>query len=213
MSLFEAVIFDLDGVIVSTDNYHFLAWGRMCEEEGIKFNSEINHRLRGVSRMESLNIILENTEKQYSNLEKEQLAKRKNDYYRNSLSSLSDDDLLPGVRSVLDYLKNKGVRVAIGSSSKNTPMILKQVKLNNYFDAVSDGNDIVNSKPDPEVFLLAAKKLGIEPEKCLVIEDAMAGVEAAHRGRMKVAAIGDAANSSQADYILGELEDLKKVIN
>jgi len=209
----KAVIFDLDGVIVSTDQYHYQAWKKMSDEEGIKFNETINNRLRGVSRMESLEIILEKAERTYTPEEKIVLAERKNTYYRESLSEVKPDDLLPGAKHTIDELKKRGVKIAIGSSSKNTPTILKQIGLADAFDAVADGNDITRSKPDPEVFLLAAERLGVPPEECLVVEDAEAGVQAAIAGGMNVAAVGDAGLHSQdADYRLERVDEILDLI-
>ncbi|ANF98110.1 beta-phosphoglucomutase [Paenibacillus bovis] len=209
----KAVIFDLDGVIVSTDQYHYQAWKKMSDEEGIKFNETINNRLRGVSRMESLEIILEKAERTYTPEEKIALAERKNTYYRESLSEVKPDDMLPGAKHTIDELKKRGVKIAIGSSSKNTPTILKQIGLADAFDAVADGNDITHSKPDPEVFLLAAERLGVPPEECLVVEDAEAGVQAAIAGGMNVAAVGDAGLHSQdADYRLERVDEILDLI-
>ncbi|WP_322908111.1 beta-phosphoglucomutase [Paenibacillus campi] len=209
----KAVIFDLDGVIVSTDEFHYQAWKKMSDEEGIPFNHTINNRLRGVSRMESLNIILERAEREYTAEEKQALAERKNEYYKQSLVQLTPDDLLPGAKRAIDELKQRKVKIAIGSSSKNTPTILKQIGLADAFDAVADGNDITHSKPDPEVFLLAASKLGIPPEECLVVEDAEAGVQAAIAGGMNVAAVGDAGLHSQdADYRLERVDEILDLI-
>lgn len=210
----KAVIFDLDGVIVSTDDYHYRAWKSMADEEGIYFDREINERLRGVSRMESLEIILEKTEKTYTDEDKNQMAEKKNSLYRELLNELTPKDILKGVMKVLEDLKENNIKIAIGSSSKNTPMILAKIGLDNYFNAVADGNEIKNSKPDPEVFLLAAKKLEVAPEDCLVVEDADAGVEAALAGNMKVLAVGYASSNPKADYKFKDLSlvDIKEVI-
>lgn len=210
----KAVVFDLDGVIVSTDDYHYRAWKSMADEEGIYFDREINERLRGVSRMESLEIILEKAEKTYTDQEKNQMAEKKNNLYRELLNELTPKDILPGVMKVLEELKENNIKIAIGSSSKNTPMILEKIGLNNYFNAVADGNEIRNSKPDPEVFLLAAKKLEIAPKDCLVVEDADAGVEAALGGNMKVLAVGYATSNPKADYKFKDLSlvDIKDII-
>ncbi|MEC0184890.1 beta-phosphoglucomutase [Paenibacillus peoriae] len=205
---YQAVIFDLDGVIVSTDRYHFLAWSKLAEQEGIEFNEQINHRLRGVSRMESLEIILEKAKKSYTQEEKRELAERKNEVYRILLGQLNENDMLPGVLETLSALRERGYPIAIGSSSKNTPVILERIGLSGYFDAVADGNGIVHSKPDPEVFLLAAAKLDIPPAACLVVEDAEAGVIAAKRGGMAAAAIGEARSCKEADYSLETIEDV-----
>ncbi|MBE5801121.1 MAG: beta-phosphoglucomutase [Clostridiales bacterium] len=194
------VIFDLDGVIVSTDNCHYLAWKRMADEEGIPFDRTINERLRGVSRMESLSIILEKATKDYTEAEKQEMATRKNGYYVELIQSLTCGDLLEGAGDALALLRNKGIKIAIGSSSRNTPIILKQIGLEDSFDAVADGNAITRSKPDPEVFLLAAKSLGLAPANCLVVEDADAGVEAALAGGMRVLGVGGAAANSNATF-------------
>ncbi len=193
-----AVIFDLDGVIVSTDDCHYRAWKRLADEEGIPFDAETNNRLRGVSRMESLEIILEKSPRAYSNDEKQALADRKNGYYRELLRSLTPSDLLPGALELLRALKARGIRVGIGSSSRNCPIILERVGLKSAFDVIIDGNCISRSKPDPEVFLKAAELLGIPPQRCVVIEDAEAGVRAAVSAGMPVIAIGAAKHSPMA---------------
>lgn len=194
------VIFDLDGVIVSTDNCHYLAWKRMADEEGIPFDRTVNERLRGVSRMESLAIILEKAAKNYSEEEKQAMAARKNGYYVELIGSLTENDILPGAMDTLNMLKEKGIKAAIGSSSRNTPIILKQIGLSDAFDAVADGNAIRNSKPDPEVFLLAAKLLNLDPANCLVVEDADAGIEAALAGGMRALGVGSAAANPTATF-------------
>jgi beta-phosphoglucomutase len=211
----KAVIFDLDGVIVSTDDYHYRAWKKMADDEGIYFDRTINERLRGVSRMESLEIILEKSHKTYINEEKIQMAEKKNSLYRELLNELTPKDILPGVMRVLKDLKGNNIKIAIGSSSKNTPFILQKIELHNYFHEVADGNEIKNSKPDPEVFLLAATKLEVNSEECLVVEDADAGVEAALAGGMKVLAVGYASRNPKADYKFKDLSlvDVKKLIS
>ena len=193
----KAVIFDLDGVIVSTDDCHYRGWKKMADEEGIYFDRAINERLRGVSRMESLNIILERAEKEYSEEEKAALAARKNGYYVEFIQALTPDDILPGVMEALEELKNKKIKIAIGSSSKNTPIILKQIGLSDYFDAVSDGNNITKSKPDPEVFLKAADFLGMPYENCAIVEDADAGIAAGKAAGMFTFAVGSAKDGDQ----------------
>jgi beta-phosphoglucomutase len=201
----KAVIFDLDGVIVSTDQYHYKAWAQLAYEEEIYFDKEINERLRGVSRTESLEIILSGSDKQYTTKEKEELAARKNRYYRVLLESLSPADILPGVMKVLDSLKSRNIKIAIGSSSKNTRVILNKIGLKGYFDAVADGCDICKSKPDPEVFLLAAERLNIAPKYCMVVEDADAGIEAALAAGMKVVGVGFASANKKAHYRMKDL--------
>lgn len=205
----EAVIFDLDGVIVSTDECHYRAWKKTADEEGIYFDRKINDRLRGVSRMDSLEIVLERAERLYNDEEKVELAERKNNYYKEYIKKLTKDDILNGVNENLAELKAKGIKVAIGSSSKNTPDILKYIGLDNYFDAVSDGNNITKSKPDPEVFLKAADMLGVPYEKCLVVEDADSGIEAGKRAGMYTLAVNSAkgADYSLADLSAGKITD------
>lgn len=203
----EAVIFDLDGVIVTTDDYHYEAWKKIADQENIYFDREINERLRGVSRMESLDIILEKSSKIYNEEEKIELATRKNDYYKNLLENLTKEDILPGILETLNFLENKKIKTAIGSSSKNTIFILNKIGLIDKFDAIVDGTMIKNSKPAPEVFLQAAEKVGIKAEKCLVVEDADAGVEAGKRAGMIVLGVGSAKNNENADYKSENMEE------
>ena len=202
--MIKTVIFDLDGVIVSTDDCHYEAWKKMADEEGIYFDKTINNRLRGVSRMESLEIVLERAIKEYSEEEKLQLAERKNGYYKEFITKLTPNDILPGAKENLEELRKNGIKIAIGSSSKNTPVILKQIGLDNYFDAVSDGNNIINSKPDPEVFLKAADMLDIPYSECMIVEDADAGIEAGKRAGMKTLSVHGAKG---ADV---EIDDLSE---
>jgi beta-phosphoglucomutase len=193
-----AVIFDLDGVLVTTDEHHYRAWKRMADEEGIPFDRDTNDRLRGVSRMESLSIILERAPRPYAEPERAALAERKNAYYRGFLAGLSAADILPGALETIDALKAKGVRVAVASSSRNAQAILEKTGLAGRFDAIADGTEISRSKPDPEVFLVAAQKLGVEPARCVVVEDAEAGLEAARAAGMRSFAVGAAARSERA---------------
>lgn len=202
------VIFDLDGVIVSTDECHYRAWKRMADEEGIPFDRKINHRLLGVSRMDSLEIILEHAPKKYTEEEKLEMATRKNRYYVELIGALSPDDILPGAMNVLQWLKKHNIRIAVGSSSRNTPVILRQIGLDSFFDAVADGNQITHSKPNPEVFLLAAKLLNLPAENCMVVEDADAGVQAALAAGMQVLAVGSAADNPLATYRAAGLDKI-----
>lgn len=208
----KAVIFDLDGVIVTTDDCHYTAWKKMADDEGIYFDRKINERLRGVSRMQSLEIVLEKSDKAYTEQEKLALAAKKNAYYVDLIQKLTPNDVLGGVMKNLETLKEHGIKIAIGSSSKNTPIILNRIGLADYFDAVSDGNNIKNSKPDPEVFLKAAEMLNIAPENCMIVEDADAGIEAGKRAGMKTFALG---NATGADFYAKSLEnvDLAEIIN
>lgn len=210
--MIKAVIFDLDGVIVSTDDCHYEAWKKLSDEEGIYFDRKINDRLRGVSRMASLEIVLERANKAYTDEEKVKLAERKNGYYRDFIKKLTPNDILPGVMDNLEELKKNGIKIAIGSSSKNTPIILKQIGLDCYFDAVSDGNNITHSKPNPEVFLKAAEMLKIPPENCLVVEDADAGIEAGKKGGMKTLSVNGAKGGDFEVKDLNDISILKNVV-
>ena len=211
--MIKAVIFDLDGVLVTTDELHFAAWKHLAEELGISgFTRADNARQRGVSRMESLEVVLEKSDREFSDDEKLALAEEKNDIYVKSLSALSRADVLPGVFEFIDYIKSKGIKAAVGSASKNTPLILEKTGLAEKFDAVSCGLDTTSSKPDPEVFLIAAQKLGIDPCGCAVIEDSAAGIEAAKAGGMYAVAVGAAEHDPKTDISIGSLESLYKVL-
>lgn len=205
----KGLIFDLDGVIVFTDQFHYQAWKKMADKMGIYFDEEINNRLRGVSRMESLSIILKKYDGEELSLEeKEKLAEQKNTYYRNLLKTMTPEDVSDEVRETLEELRKRGYKIAIGSSSQNAKMILNQVGLTDAFDEISDGTNIVRSKPDPEVFLKAADFLGLEPEECAVVEDAYAGIDAAKAGKMTAIAIGDATNYNKSDIRLQKFAQL-----
>lgn len=209
---YEAIIFDLDGVICHTDHYHYMAWKELADKIGVYFDEQINNRLRGVSRMESLEIILERWDGEHlSDEEKLKLAEEKNTIYLNLLKQMSPKDLSQEVKDTLDSLRAGGLKLAIGSSSKNARFILGQIGLENYFDAISDGNNIMRSKPYPDVFQMAAKYLNIDPSKCLVVEDAKAGIDAAVAAGMDSAAIGDAYGYSVANYSLNNFSELLKV--
>jgi beta-phosphoglucomutase len=210
----KAFIFDLDGVLVFTDRFHYQAWKKMADRIGVYFDEQINNRLRGVSRAESLEIILERWEgAPLSKEEKEALMEEKNNTYRELLKTMTPADVADDVRQTLDQLKKRGHRLAIGSSSKNTKFILEQVALTDVFDAISDGTNISRSKPDPEVFIKAAQFLGEEPDNCIVVDDAFAGIDAAKAAGMTGVGIGDAAGYEKADVRIqnfAELLDLGK---
>ena len=210
--IYQAVIFDLDGVICSTDQYHYLAWKEIADDEGIYFDEQINNRLRGVSRMESLEIILEKASRTYAEDEKSALAEKKNQIYRKLLERMTPAELSEDVAGTLKELKKRGVKIAIGSSSKNTPVILKQIGLSGSFDAVSDGNNITKSKPDPEVFLTAAGMLKEDAKSCLVVEDAQAGGAAAKAGGFDCAGIGEASEDAAITYSIRKISDLLEIL-
>ena len=199
---YKGIIFDLDGVICHTDKYHYQAWKKLADRLGIYFDETINNRLRGVSRMESLNIILERADKTYTEQEKEAFATEKNEVYKELLKQMTPEELSPEVKDTLEELRNRGILLSIGSSSKNAGFILNRLGLGDFFDAVSDGNNISHSKPDPEVFLKAAEFLKLPASECLVVEDAEAGLLAAKNGEMDSAAIGDAVKSDLPQYKL-----------
>ena len=206
---YQAIIFDLDGVICHTDESHYRAWKSMADGLGVYFDREINNRLRGESRMDSLEIILERYDgPALSDADKTALAEQKNTLYRANLANMTPDDLPDEVKQTLETLRARGLRLAIGSSSKNTPFILERIGLAGYFDAISDGNNITRSKPDPEVFLKAAEFLGLPSRACLVVEDAVSGAQAAHAGGFRAACVGDAAQAGAGDYNLNRISEL-----
>lgn len=209
----KALIFDLDGVIVSTDSLHYRAWKAMADGENIYFDEKINDRLRGVSRMDCLEIVLERATRSYTDEEKIALATKKNDIYRELLQVLTPADRLEGVTETLEKLRAMGYKLAIGSSSKNVPIILDKIGYADYFDAISDGNNITRSKPDPQVFLMAAEYLGFDPAECYVVEDADAGIAAAKAGGFTAVGIGSAAQNKDADHTLAKFTDLIDVVS
>lgn len=212
MNNIYAIIFDLDGVICSTDWYHYLAWKSLADRLGIYFDEEINRQLRGVSRMESLEIVLGRHSSDYSAEEKMALAAEKNEIYKSYLSSITPGDLSKEVRMTLHTLRQRGYLLAIGSSSKNTKQILTQLGLGQFFDAIADGTMITKSKPDPEVFLLAASMLGVSPENAIVIEDAESGVRAAKAGRFRAIGIKSDGNDPDSDITIKSLKNLIDIL-
>ncbi len=210
---YKGIIFDLDGVICSTDEQHYLAWKASADKLGIPFDRECNNLLRGVSRMACVDIILEKSSRSFTDEEKLQIATEKNDLYRKLLGDLSPKDLSVDVSNTLKTLRDSGLKLAIGSSSKNTPYILERIGLGSFFDAVSDGNNITHSKPDPEVFLKAAGMLDLATKDCMVVEDAHAGVEAAVNGGFDCAAMGDAKDDERAVLHLNKFSDLLQILD
>ncbi|MDX1671440.1 MAG: beta-phosphoglucomutase [Balneolaceae bacterium] len=198
----NACIFDLDGVIVDTAKYHFKGWQRLAGQLGIEFTLEDNEELKGVSRRESLNKILEMGDKSVPEGEKKGLTDRKNEWYRDYISHMSPDEILEGVKPFMDELKNRDIKVGVGSSSKNTPYILKAIGLSDYFDAVVDGNMVEHTKPHPEVFLKGADRMDVDPQNCVVFEDAVSGVQAARRAGMMVVGVGEQEVLDDADLVI-----------
>lgn len=206
----KTCIFDMDGVICDTAKYHYLAWKKLGERLGIVFTEEDNERLKGVSRMESLDILLSLSDKDitYTEEEKLQFAEEKNNDYVDYISNMDSSEILPGVLDFLTYCREQNIKVALGSVSKNAMTILKGLNLEQYFDAVIDGTKVTKAKPDPEVFLKGAKETGNEPEFCVVFEDAFTGITAAKSAGMFAVGIGDSKVLSNADFIIGGFCDM-----
>lgn len=197
-------IFDLDGVIVDTAKYHYLAWKRLGDEIGIEFTKQDNERLKGVSRMRSLDILLEIGKQERRDEEKEQLAAKKNAWYVEYIDQMDSSEILPGVLPFLDELRTASVKVALGSASKNARRILERVELGDYFDTIVDGHVVSKAKPDPEVFALSASLLNIAPENAVVFEDAQAGIEAARRAGMIAIGVGNPQVLDEAHYVISD---------
>ena len=208
----KALIFDLDGVLVHTDRYHFLAWKQIAGEIGVAFDEKVNDRLRGVSRRESLKIILEGCEEKITEEQKERLLEKKNSIYRKLLEQLTPESVEISVRETLERLRANRTRMAVGSSSKNTDYILQRTDLSKYFDAVVDGNNITKSKPDPEVFLKAAQFMGVDPADCIVVEDAEAEITAAKAAGMYAVGIGEAAGYSETDLGIKDMREIQHLV-
>lgn len=204
----KGAIFDLDGVIVDTAKYHYLAWRRLAAELGFEFTLKDNERLKGVSRMRSLEILLEVGGMNPGEAEKLVMAEKKNGWYVDYIRKMDESELLKGARAYILKLKGRGVKIALGSASKNSPMILDNLKISDLFDAIIDGNRVSKAKPDPEVFSMGARELGLAPADCVVFEDAEAGVEAARRAGMKVVGIGDKKILKDADFVIAGLYEL-----
>lgn len=218
MTTKKAFIFDLDGVIVDTAKYHFLAWQKIAQELNIDFTLEDNELLKGVSRVRSLDIILEIGKVEASQEDKNRWLIQKNEEYLTYLVDMDQSEILPGVLPVLQFLKDKNQPIALGSASKNARPILEKTGIIDYFDAIVDGNDVTNAKPDPEVFLIAAQALGIKPEDAIVFEDSVAGVQAANIAKMISIGIGEEKTLHEAKYIFEdfthmELAFIEKLIN
>jgi len=205
----SACIFDLDGVIVDTAKYHYLAWKRLARELGFEFSSKHNERLKGVSRMRSLEILLEVGGITLSEKEMEEAARRKNAWYIDFIATITPAEILPGIPDFLQELGVYKIKIAIGSASKNAGLILKRLQIEDLFDAVIDGTQVTKTKPDPEIFLLSADALHSKPEECIVFEDARAGVEAAKNGGMTCVGVGDQEILKQADLVIRSFKGLR----
>ncbi|GAG60880.1 unnamed protein product [marine sediment metagenome] len=202
----KAVIFDLDGVITDTSEYHYRAWKRLADEEGIPFNRDDNDKLRGVSRGECLKILLNG--KQVSAEQFQEMMDRKNEYYVELLKQMTSENILPGAKEIVLELKKRGIKTAIASVSKNTRTVLQGTGIENLFDTIVDGYSVKNTKPAPDLFLFAAKELGVKPEDCAVVEDAEAGIEAALAGNMLSIGIGPEERAGKARYRFEKIGDI-----
>ena len=209
---YKAIIFDLDGVICHTDKYHYQAWKSIADELGLYFDENFNNQLRGISRMASLEKLLELYPKKLSKSEKIILAEKKNNLYIELLGNMTKKDLPEDVKYTITEIKKKRLKIAIGSSSKNAKLILSRIGLENTFDAISDGTNIIHSKPNPEVFLKAALMLNESPNLCLVVEDAKSGIDAATAANMDSAAIGDATRYNLATYTIKQISELLSIL-
>ena len=208
MSNHKAFIFDLDGVIVDTAKFHFLAWRKLANDLGFDFTEEQNEQLKGVSRVDSLKKILKWGNMELSEEEFQRQMAMKNENYLSYVDEMDSEEILPGVEKVLDYLTERNVPFALGSASKNARPILKKIDLYDKFDAIVDGTDVSKAKPDPEVFLIAADKLNVQPEECVVFEDSVAGVQAANIGKMTSVGIGEKNVLNVADYIFSDFTEI-----
>lgn len=204
--MIKGFLFDLDGVIVDTAKYHFLAWKRLADDLGINFTSDDNELLKGVSRMQSLSIILGLGNLDLNEEKKVELATKKNNWYVEYITKMKTDEILPGVLDFLQDTRNKGIRIALGSASKNAQTILDRLKITSYFDAIVSGNEVSQAKPNPEVFLKGAELLGLQPTDCVVFEDAQAGIEAANNAGMLCVGIGSPEMLSGAHRVVAGLQ-------
>lgn len=208
MRKIKACLFDLDGVLVDTAIYHYQAWRKLANELDFDFTAKDNEKLKGISRIESLKLILEWGGIKKTSEEIDKLSQKKNDWYLEMIASMQPEELLPGSREFLQVLKDNGIRIALGSASKNAMIILDKTNIRHFFDVIVDGNMVYASKPDPEVFLTGAKLLNVAPQECVVIEDAIAGIEAAIAGNMKVIGIGNKEVLNKANLVISSLTEI-----
>lgn len=208
MTTVKACLFDLDGVIVDTAVYHFQAWRRLANELGFDFTEHQNEQLKGISRMESLELILQWGGVSLSEAEKLDWATKKNQWYLDLVLQMTPKEVLPGVPAFLDTLRANGIKIALGSASKNSKLILEKIQMLDYFDAIIDGNNITKGKPDPQVFLMGAEATHSLPSECVVFEDAVAGIQAAKAGGMKAIGVGSPEILTEADFVISTFEEM-----
>lgn len=208
MTKIKACLFDLDGVIVDTAVYHFQAWRRLANELGFDFTEHQNEQLKGISRMESLELILNWGNVTLTEAEKLEWATRKNDWYLDLVKLMTPNEVLPGVATFLTNIREVGIKIALGSASKNSKLILERINMLDYFDAIIDGNNITKGKPDPQVFLMGAEATNALPSECVVFEDAVAGVQAAKAGGMKAIGVGSADVLTEADFVIATFDEM-----
>lgn len=208
MTKIKACLFDLDGVIVDTAVYHFQAWRRLANELGFDFTEHQNEQLKGISRMESLELILGWGNVSLTEEEKQMWATRKNDWYLDLVKEMSPNEVLVGVKEFLILLRQNNIKIALGSASKNSKLILERIEMFPFFDAIIDGNNITKGKPNPQVFLLGAEAVGCKPDECVVFEDAVAGVQAGKAGGMRVIGVGSADILTEADLVIATFEEM-----
>ena len=207
MSFIAACIFDLDGVLVDTAKYHFQAWKKLAIKLDINFNEEENERMKGISRMDSLDMMLRLDNRECSYKDKQKYCAAKNTWYLDLINDLDKSEILPGIVDFIEHLKKENVKIALGSASKNARRILRLVELTDSFDEIVDGNDVIKSKPDPEVFLKGAELLGVKPQQTIVFEDSAKGIDAAKAGSFKTVGIGSQVHLGHADLVVDNLLD------
>lgn len=210
--MIRGLIFDLDGVIVDTAKYHFLAWKKLCDQLGFKFDINDNELLKGVSRVRSFEIILDINGQKMSEEKIQKYCTIKNKIYLEYINRLTEDELLPGVKDFMTKARDKGYKTALGSASKNSLLILERLHIHEMFDAIIDGNKVSNAKPDPEVFVKAAQELGLQNSECIVFEDSVAGIVAAHNGGMKAIGVGNAEVQSYCDYFIKGFSNIDECV-
>ncbi len=204
----RGIIFDLDGVITDTSEYHYLSWKKLADRLDIPFDRKKNEQFRGVSRIDCLEILLEDTDKEYTEEDKKELATEKNNYYRVFLQQLSTDNILPGVIEIINKAEEKEIKIAIASSSKNAETVVSNLGIKERFNVIADGYSVENTKPAPDIFIYTANKMELSPGECIVIEDAESGIEAALKAGMIAVGVGPEERFGKADYRFDKVDDI-----